>query len=153
MPRRLQVEFSALVQSHCDAQGTEIDAGDLWCLFRRTYLESASPFKYVGHRLTEHREGQGIELIVEREGSRRTLVGVGNGPIDATVHALDLPLRVNSFEEHSAAPGASARAFAMIETGMAGQPGFRFGVGLHENTVTASIAATISAANRWLGNR
>jgi 2-isopropylmalate synthase len=153
MPRRLQVEFSALVQAYCDSHGTEIDSGDLWRLFRQTYLESAGPFKYVGHRLTEHREGQGIELIVERDGSRRTLVGVGNGPIDATLHALDLPLRVNSFEEHSAAPGASARAFAMIETGMAGQPGFRFGVGLHENTVTASIAATISAANRWLGNR
>jgi 2-isopropylmalate synthase len=153
MPRRLQVEFSAVVQAYCDSQGTEIDSADLWRLFRRTYLESADPFKYIAHRLTEHREGQGIELVVERDGARRTLVGVGNGPIDAALHALDLTMRVNSFEEHSAAPGASARAFAMIETGLAGQPGFRFGVGLHENTVTASIAATISAANRWLGNR
>ena len=62
MPRRLQVEFSGVVQQHTDSHGGELTAADVWQLFSRTYLEVATPVRYIGHHLLEHGNQQAIEL-------------------------------------------------------------------------------------------
>ena len=88
MPRRLQVEFSGVVQRHTDAHGGEVGAGDIWAMFDATYLQATTPLRYVDHHLFEHGAAQGIRLGVDIDGRRVVLSGEGNGPIDAVVHAL-----------------------------------------------------------------
>ncbi len=148
MPRRLQVEFSALVQRHTDAHGTEVSADELWRLFAEEYLRGDGPIRLVSHRLVDTAQTHRIELVVELDGERRILHGTGNGPIDAAVNALGLPLRIDAYEERSMGAGSDARAIAIIEAACAGSAGTRFGVGIDASIVDASLQALISAANR-----
>ena len=155
MPRRLQVEFSREVQQVTDASGGEMSAADIWALFSRSYLDAAEPVRFVEHHLFEHGEAQGIRLVVEIGGMRHLLVGEGNGPIDATVHALrtaGIHVQVRSYEERSIAPsedGGNAQACAFLELMPEdGSQGDRYGVGIDGNIVTASIRAIISGVNR-----
>ncbi|QNP58462.1 2-isopropylmalate synthase [Paenacidovorax monticola] len=155
MPRRMQVEFSAVVQRATDASETEMTGAALWSLFQTTYLQAPAEvpgaITYRAHRLAD--DGQGIEIDVTIDGARHTLQGQGNGPIDATVDALGLPLSVHGYEERAVGAGSGAQALAIVEAGFDGQPGAAFGVGLHHNIVTASVQAVVSAANRLLQRR
>ncbi|WP_019573722.1 2-isopropylmalate synthase [Curvibacter lanceolatus] len=150
MPRRMQVEFSAVVQRQTDASETEINGEDIWALFRQTYLRGSSTgsdaIQYHGHTLDG--SGQGIELDLSIQGVRQRLSGQGNGPIAATVDALGLPMRVDSYEERATGSGADAQALAIVEAALEGVAGSGFGVGMSHNIVTASIQAVISVANR-----
>ena len=148
MPRRMQVEFSAVVQRHTDASETEMGATQLWELFQATYLRAPAAPAVVchSHRLDE--DGQGIELDVTVQGVRQTLRGQGNGPIAATVDALGLPLRVDHYEERATGSGANAQALAIVEAAMEGVNGATFGAGMSHNIVTASVNAIVSVANR-----
>ncbi|MDR3214336.1 MAG: 2-isopropylmalate synthase [Azoarcus sp.] len=152
MPRRLQVEFSREVQHETEASG-EMSAEAIWRLFSRTYFEPQSPVRYVEHHLREQGSQQGIELTVDVDGERRTLAGQGNGPIDAAVHALrqaDIAVQVRSFGEQSisASQSGEAQACAFLELAGAGGGSSRYGVGVDENIVTASIRALVSGVNR-----
>ena len=153
MPRRLQVEFSAVVQRQADDLGGEVSAADIWNLFAATYLDPVQPLRYVEHHLFEHGKAQGVRLAVEVGGVVRWVVGEGNGPIDAAIHALrtlGIDAQVRSYEERStgvSGNGGDAQACAFIELAAAGQ-GERYGVGLDGNIVTASIKAVLSGVNR-----
>ena len=153
MPRRMQVEFSAIVQALADASETELSSEQIWTIFEQTYLaptQAQSNFIYRSHRLFGHPDGQGIALeLSDNTGTLRTIAGSGNGPIAATVAALGLPLRIDSFEERSLGAGSDAAAVAMVEAAMPGVPGSRFGVGRHPNIATASVLAVLSAAARF----
>ncbi len=150
MPRRLQVEFSGVVQRHTDSTGAEVTAQQLWELFNEEYVQSDEPLRYLTHHLSESGHQQGIRLEVEIDGRPVSLRGEGNGPIDAVVRALHLPLQVQSYEERSLGHGASARAAAMVEVALEDMATTTFGVGLDPNIVTASIRAIVSGANRLL---
>lgn len=153
MPRRMQVEFSSVVQTLADTSETELSSEQIWGLFERTYFASIreqSGFTYRGHRLYEHADGQGITLdIADANGNIKTVEGAGKGLIAATVAALGLPLRIDSYEERSLGAGSDAEALAIVEAAIPGVPGSRFGVGRHLNIVTASILAVLSAAARF----
>lgn len=150
LPRRLQVEFSHVVQRHADRQGGEIGAEQLWQLFAQTYLVVAKPLRYLGHQLSEHAQGQGIHLQIEWYGEPRALTGVGNGPIAAAVQALGSlggAVSVCSYEERSTGSGGDAQACAFVElTASNGQTAY--GVGMDGNIVSASIKALLSGCNR-----
>jgi 2-isopropylmalate synthase len=149
MPRRMQVEFSAVVQAHADAAETEIASSELWSLFQTTYLHAASGIRYVSHHLFEAAGSvQGIELELQAGGRRLRLSGRGNGPIAAAVAALGLPLRIDSYEERALGSGADASALAIVEAARPGTAGTRFGAGIHSNIITASVLAVLSAAAR-----
>jgi 2-isopropylmalate synthase len=148
MPRRMQVEFSALVQRQADASEAELTSPQLWALFEATYLQADDAIVYHAHHLFETETGQGIELDLTLAGKRCQLRGVGNGPIAATVNALSLPLRIDHYEERALAHGADASALAIVEAARDGMPGNRFGAGRHANIVTASVLAVLSAARR-----
>ena len=154
MPRRLQVEFSAEVQRHTDAHGGEMSAADIWALFSRTYLDAATPVRYVEHHLFEHGKMQGIRLAVEVDGVSRLLTGEGNGPIDAAVHALrgiGIDVQVRSYEERAMSPSGDAGeavACAFLELARHGDSMERYGVGMDANIVTASIKAIVGGVNR-----
>jgi 2-isopropylmalate synthase len=148
MPRRMQVEFSAIVQKAMDTAETEMTSQQLWSLFEQTYLATDFEVTYHAHHLFEEGDKQGIELEVTVEGNRRKLRGVGSGPIAATVSALALPIRIDNYEERALRSGADASALAIVEAGCDGVPGVRYGVGRHANIATASVLAVLSAARR-----
>lgn len=153
MPRRMQVEFSAIVQALAETSETELSSEKIWDIFQQTYLSlvlEQPGFIYRAHHLSDHPEGQAIDLeIIDVKGFPRHYRGKGNGPISATMDALGLPLRIDSYEERSLGAGADAVALAIVEAAWPGVPGSRFGVGRHPNIVTASVLAVLSAAARF----
>ncbi len=158
MPRRLQVEFSGVVQQHTDTHGGEVSADGIWAMFAGTYLDLDSPVRYREHHLFEHGSAQGIRLNIDIDGRPHLLTGEGNGPINAAVHALasaGIRIEVRSYEERSMLPmgeDGNARACAFMEIACPGQ-GECYGVGVDSNIVTASIKALLSGVNRLLGNQ
>ena len=129
-----------------------MEAADIWALFAKTYLDTATPLRYVEHHLFEDGKAQGIRMVVTMDdGTTRTLTGEGNGPIDAAVHALStvgIAVEVRSYEERSMGKGGDARACAFMEVTRPGGERDYFGVGMDGNIVTASIKALISGVNR-----
>jgi len=154
MPRRLQVEFSSVVQKHTDSHGGEISAAEIWQLFSATYFDTTEPVHYREHHLFERGAAQGIRLNVEINGTSYLLVGEGNGPIDAAVHALHsagIDVQVRSYEERSMSSSdeaGNARACAFMEIANPQGVAECYGVGLDSNIVTASIKALVSGVNR-----
>jgi 2-isopropylmalate synthase len=148
MPRRMQVEFSALVQREMDAAETEMSSQQLWALFESTYLATDLDMAYHAHHLFEDGDKQGIEIEMSVLGTRRVLRGIGSGPIAATVNALALPIRIDNYEERALRAGADASALAIVEAARDGVAGIRYGAGRHSNIATASVLAVLSAARR-----
>ncbi|EAR20255.1 2-isopropylmalate synthase [Nitrococcus mobilis] len=148
MPRRMQVEFSRVVQQAADTSGKEIRADEMWAIFRREYLEPVEPIDYVGQSLFDADGRQGIRLRVRKQGHDKVLTGMGNGPIDALLAALAADVRVQHYKEHSIGRGSDAQAVCFVELACDGVAGDVFGVGIDGNIVSASVKAVISGINR-----
>jgi 2-isopropylmalate synthase len=151
LPRRMQIEFSPVVQAVTDASGKEVTAAQIWQLFDSEYLaHEGREYQYRGHHLvtaTDGTDGELLTLNIVRGGKPMQLTGRGNGPIDALVHALALPIDVLSYEEKSIGKGSEARAAAFVEITTPSRVTL-FGVGVHANIITASILAVLSAVRR-----
>lgn len=152
MPRRMQIEFSAIVQQKTDAYETELSSQQLWDLFSQTYLSPKSStgiYGYQRHSLYETSLGQEIvlDLYSQNHGCQQ-IKGIGNGPIDATLNAFPLKTSVLSFEERNLKQGNDSEAIAIIELSTPSVTGSFFGVGIHTNSTTASILAILSAMTR-----
>ena len=150
LPRRLQIEFSQVVQAAADASGKELTSDELAALFHAEYLGTTGPFVYRSHQLAATADGadrERITLHVDRNGTPVTLTGSGSGPIDALVAALALPMDVLSYSEHSRSAGSGAQAVAYVEITTHSRVTL-FGVGIHNNIITASLLAVLSAVNR-----
>ena len=156
MPRRMQIEFSSVVQGVADRQGGELSSDDIWRIFSDTYVGQggalAAALSYREHHLVEQDGGQGVSLTVDIGGQTRTLQGHGNGPIHAAVQALasaGIAVEVHGYEERAmtgARDDGSAKACAIVEVKV-GQRS-TFGVGVHANIVTACVQALCSGVNR-----
>src|SRR5580658_8389060 len=150
MPRRLQIEFSQVVQAQADITGKELISKEIWDLFEAEYLAPVGPLTYRSHQLVASGDGadrQGITLQIQDGVSPVILHGSGTGPIDAALRALDLPIAVLSYEEHSRGQGSGATAVSYIEITTRSRRTL-FGAGMHSNIITASLLAVISAVNR-----
>ena len=148
LPRRLQVDFSSAVQRYTDDSGHEVTPAQIWELFQQEYVQNVEPIRYIGHSLSERDGREHIRLTVEINGTRRVLNGAGNGPLDALMHAVGAPVRIQHYEERALTQGADARAVAIAEMAGPDVTGSAFGVGIDANLVTASIRAVISGVNR-----
>lgn len=153
LPRRMQIDFSRVVQQLADESGQELAADALWGLWLRTY-QPQSRVRIERHRVQDDGGMQRVELVLEVDGQRRSVHGAGRGPIEAAVSALreglGWPVDVVHFEEHGLAGGSDAQAVAIVETAWAGRGGSRFGVGLDENTLASALAAVVHSAAAWL---
>jgi 2-isopropylmalate synthase len=150
MPRRLQIEFSQVVQAAADITGKELTSQEIWDLFNCEYLAARGPYVYRAHQLSASTDGADHErlmLQIENSGQPDTWFGEGSGPIDAMVHAVALPFDVLSYEEHSRGKGSGAQAVSYIEITTRSRRTL-FGAGMHPNIVTASLLAVVSAVNR-----
>jgi len=152
MPRRMQVEFSSIVQKQADSAEAELSSQQLWELFSQTYLHpelSSGIYGYQRHSLFETSSGQEIVLdLKSARGKYRQVKGRGNGPIAATLNALSMQASVMSYEERNLSQGNDAEAIAIIELSVSDLPGSYFGVGIHTNSTTAAILAVLSGLAR-----
>jgi 2-isopropylmalate synthase len=150
MPRRLQIEFSQVVQAKADITGKELTSQEIWDLFTSEYLTPRMPFVYRSHQLaasTDGADSERLSIQVENAGRLETWLGQGSGPIDAMVKAIELPFDVLSYEEHSRGQGSAAQAVSYIEITTRSRRTL-FGAGAHPNIITASLLALLSAVNR-----
>jgi 2-isopropylmalate synthase len=154
LPRRLQIEFSSVIQKMVEQSGTEITADQIWAAFESTYLAPDRPLALAHHPIVTTAGEAGettVEALLRLAGAERLAKGAGNGPIAAFVDALrrdaGIEVAVLDYHEHAIGGGADASAVAYVETRVGGgKP--RWGVGIHENIVTASLRAVVSAVNR-----
>jgi 2-isopropylmalate synthase len=152
LPRPVQIEFSTEIQKLTEAEGGEIDAVRMWEVFAAGYLveHQAQPALTLVRYSTATVDGKvEIEAEVSWEGRRQVLAGVGTGPIDAYVMALQaIGVRVGvlDYHEHAMSAGGDAQAAAYVECAVEGAAAW--GVGVDANIVTASVQAVTSAVNR-----
>jgi 2-isopropylmalate synthase len=150
LPRRLQIEFSRVVQDHTDVEGGEVSPEQIWSIFEAVYLDQRSPLALNSVHTSSASGGRdALTVNVYDDGVLRTLAGVGNGPIAAFVDALATighDIRVLDYAEHALSSGGDATAAAYVECAVGDQ--VLWGVGLDANIVTASLKAVVSAANR-----
>lgn len=154
LPRRLQIEFSTIVQAVTDASGKEVTAADIYKLFKAEYLDPSKPYAYVAHHLVEDSKQDRVQLKTELQvnGNAQKLDGQGNGPIDAFVAGLAAltgqALSVVDYHEHAVSAGSDAKAVTYIELKIGSTTRATHGVGIDGNIVTASLKAILSALNR-----
>ena len=149
LPRRLQIEFSRVIQEHTDAEGGEVPPGRMWEIFWAEYL-SEGLMALLDHQTSSVVEAKHVLTAeVVADGRVRQVEGVGNGPISAFCDALatiGVTARVLDYNEHALTEGTDAQAAAYVECEIGDQ--VFWGVGIDTNTVTASMRAVLSAANR-----
>lgn len=150
LPRRMQVEFSAVVQQFTDHSGSEVDAETLWRIFSQTYLHPEGPWPCKELHLYEEGAAQGIRLDMLQHGQAVTKHGTGAGLLEATVAALGLPIDIVNYEERALKNGAGAQAMAWVEIVATGASQAVFGVGVDCNIAHAGVQALLSATNRLL---
>ncbi len=153
LPRRLQMEFSRVVQKRTDSEGGEVAPDELWRIFESEYLVDTDPLELLGVSSLSNGGGYTVTATVKVNGAVREIVGEGNGPVSAFVDALRLVghrVRVLDYSEHALASGGDARAAAYVEAelGDGDDAHVVWGVGLDESIVTASLRAVVSAINR-----
>ncbi len=158
LPRRLQIEFSQVVQAKTDADGGEVLPAELWKIFEDEYLPSKTNqwgrYKLNGLAQSGHMdEDVKLEVELSDSGKIQKLVGTGNGPIAAFIAILndyspDMPIRVLDYYEHALSAGGDAKAAAYLECEVGGKT--FWGVGIDPSTTTASLKAVVSAVNRGL---
>jgi 2-isopropylmalate synthase len=151
LPRRLQVEFSKRVQAITEASGTVIGSGQMWDAFEEIYLPEDAGLRLMTSEITTGKGRTTVTAQLLIDGAHRTIVGQGNGPIDAMVAALkselDIVLEVKDYSEHALTEGSGASAVAYVEC--AGPDGTTWwGVGRDSSILDASLSAVVSAANR-----
>lgn len=153
LPRRLQIEFSRIIQRQTEITGTEIAASDIYAIFKNEYLDLNTPYVYNNHRMIEDLSDKKlikIEIEIKKNNILTTLHGKGNGPIDALMNALGLNIKLMNFHEHAIGAGANAKAASYIELRLNEIFTTSFGVGIDANIVTASFKAIFSALNRQI---
>lgn len=154
LPRRLQIEFSKVVQAKTDSEGGEVLPEEMWRIFEDEYLPTESApwgrFRLKGLSQTSVLD-QDVHLAVSisDRGELCELTGQGNGPIAAFCAILQnygVDVRVLDYYEHALSAGGDASAAAYLECAIEGE--VFWGVGIDPNTTTASLKAIISAINR-----
>ena len=154
LPRRLQIEFSRVVQTMTDEQGGEMRADQLWNVFEDEYLPTQDApwgrFRLKGLSQTSVLdEDVNLEVTLLDRGDAKKLAGTGNGPIAAfcnILQAYGVDVKVLDYFEHALSAGGDASAAAYLECSINGET--FWGVGIDPNTTTASLKAVVSAINR-----
>jgi len=149
LPRRLQIEFSKVVQAHTDAEGGEATPDQIWDIFNRTYLADGD-VRLLDHQSSQVVDGKHVlSAEISVGGTAQAVEGTGNGPISAFCAALasvGIEARVLDYAEHALTEGTDAQAASYVEVSTGGQ--VFWGVGIDTNTATASMQAIVSAVNR-----
>ncbi|MET8225045.1 2-isopropylmalate synthase [Streptomyces sp. NPDC005301] len=154
LPRRMQIEFSKIIQAKTDAEGGEVTPKDIWSIFQDEYLPNPeNPWGRIqvktGQTTTDKDGVDTLTVEASVDGVDTVLTGTGNGPISAFFDALQsigIDVRLLDYTEHTMSEGASAQAASYIECAIDGK--VMWGIGIDANTTRASLKAVVSAVNR-----
>ena len=155
MPRRLQIEFSQVIQKLADESGKEISPSDIWNNFQNTYLAKSGHYEFLEHNINSKANNDGtqsdqIEMSLLSDTKKISIKGSGNGPLDAMIDAikkdLDIDLKISDYHQHAISSGSDAQAVAYSE--LIFKDKSVWGVGIHQNTVIAGLESVISGLNR-----
>lgn len=155
LPRRLQIDFSKVIQKIADKTGKELEADLIWETFKKNYININGKIGYVGHEITSKNDSRGsqideIILSINDNGENVSISGSGNGPIDSFINAmanyLKLNIKVSDYHQHAISSGSDASAAAYIELDV--NKNTVWGIGIDSNTVIASFKAIISGLNK-----
>ena len=155
LPRRLQIDFSGIIQKIADESGKELEANLIWDTFKITYLDVQGKYEYLSHEIIskndeENNQIDEINLSLKINGKTFNLSGRGNGPIDSFIDALknneDLNLKISDYQQNAISSGSDASAAAYIELNVKDKT--LWGIGINQNTIVASFQAIINGLNR-----
>ncbi|MEX7473334.1 2-isopropylmalate synthase [Mycobacterium adipatum] len=152
LPRRLQIEFSQVIQQITDGEGGEVSPKEIWEVFSEEYLAPIRPLERIRQKVDAAEVDGGtdtITAIVKIDGAEREIVGAGNGPLAAFVDAIGavgFQVNVLDYSEHALSAGEEAQAAAYVEASIGGKT--VWGVGIATSITTASLRAVVSAVNR-----
>ncbi|MFI1676764.1 2-isopropylmalate synthase [Streptomyces sp. NPDC020607] len=154
LPRRMQIEFSRIIQAKTDTEGGEVTPGAIWSVFQDEYLPNpANPWGRIqvknGQTTTDTDGVDRLTVDATLDGADTVLTGTGNGPISAFFDALQgigIDVRLLDYQEHTMSEGASAQAASYIECAIGDK--VLWGIGIDANTTRASLKAVVSAVNR-----
>lgn len=157
LPKALQADFAKAIQNISETEG-EVSPERIYDTFKKEYIDLETPYKFVKQRLVDISDDESeyerrAEVTIEDHGQVRTLIGYGNGPIDAVKNAFNsqddfMYTHLLDYSEHALTSGSSAKAAAYVQLRPKGKAVCEFGVGVHANITTATIKAMISAMNR-----
>ena len=155
LPRRLQIEFTRVIQHITDTTGKEITGNEIWDEFRNHYLSVAKPFELVSFAMSQNAAGADraqVTASLRKDGEETSFAGEGGGAVEAFVNAINetcnLDMRVLDYHEHAIGAGTEAQAVTYMELMVKGQE--LWGVGVHNDITTASLRAIVSGVNRAL---
>lgn len=156
LPRRLQIEFSRIVQKVSDETSKEVDTASIVSLFEASYLQVETPYRYMSsHVIDEQTSDVVTKIVLSHDEKRIELSGQGNGPLDAAAKAISEHLgqlvTVADYHEHGMSTGSDAQAVSYVEVKIGDKPAI-FGVGQDKNITTAAIKALINSVNRAMAN-
>ncbi|MYR56051.1 2-isopropylmalate synthase [Streptomyces sp. SID625] len=154
LPRRMQIEFSKIIQAKTDAEGGEVTPKEIWSVFQDEYLPNPdNPWGRIqvktGQSTTDTDGVDSLTVEAQVDGEDTVLTGSGNGPISAFFDALQsigVDVRLLDYQEHTMSEGASAQAASYIECAI--EDKVLWGIGIDANTTRASLKAVVSAVNR-----
>ncbi|WP_417542058.1 2-isopropylmalate synthase [Methylophaga thalassica] len=154
LPRRLQIEFSKVVQKVSDSSGREINADNIATLFDKEYVQVNSPYQYMGSHIVDEESHQVLShVVVKYQQQRIELKGQGNGPLDAVAKAISEHIgetvTVADYHEHGMSAGSDATAVSYVEVKV-GEHATVFGVGQDQNITTSAIKALLNGVNRFI---
>ena len=160
MPRRLQIEFSRIIQGHTDGEGVEMSSIEIWYAFEAFYLKQENGvFGFEEYRTlpdTHASEIRNMTATITEHGEPAEIKGRGTGPIDSFIDAFTKhsghAVKVVDYHEHAIGRGADTQAVSFIEVEVNGAPPI-FGVGKGANITEASLKAVISAVNRAVSSQ
>jgi len=162
LPRKLQIEFSGVVQSKTDSEGGEVSSEQIWTSFHDEYLPASADqadqkwgrYELLATRTTSANDGEvSLEARLRVDDAEVDATHVGNGPIDAflgmlSVQGQGIEVKLYDYVEHTMSAGSNAQAAAYVELDINGQR--LWGVGIDGDISRASLKAIVSAVNRWV---
>ena len=157
LPRRLQINLSEKVQKVADETGKEVMSRDIWKVFEKNYIAVEGKLELMNYALSSTEDSEGntsdqVEITLRDQKDEVTLSGVGGGPIEAFVSAVNnhfsTSITVSDYHQHSVTSGADAKAAAYIELTQEGQN--EWGAGIDGNTVKASFQAIVAGLNKLI---
>ena len=153
LPRRMQIDFSQVIQKQADETGKELDSKEIWESFENYYLKNNSKkISYNSHEIQSSKEKDVIKLSLIENNKEIQIEGTGNGPIDAFINALNDHLssdfKVSDYHQHSISSGSDASAAAYIE--IQNKNSSDWGAGIDQNTTVASYKAILNCINKIL---
>ncbi|MGI9616892.1 MAG: 2-isopropylmalate synthase [Acidimicrobiales bacterium] len=152
LPRRLQIEFTRVIQNITDTTGKEITGQQIWDEFRNHYLNVAKPYELVSFDMSHNAAGADRTTVTAKvriDGEEAVLGGEGGGAVEAFVTAMNEArghdIRVLDYHEHAIGSGADAKAVTYMELKIGDRE--LWGVGMHSDITTASLRAIVSGVN------